>query len=266
MQFVRFRNVVSVERPVKSLTRGRKRLDARNSRGVKTLTGRGGGAKQLLRLVDLGQQRLGVPATVKSIQYDPNRTAFIAHILFTNGAHAYVLAPEGLKAGDRIVAGPSTKIKPGNRLQLKNMPTGIVIHNVELTPGRGGQIARSAGTSVTLMGFDGGYALLKMPSGEIRRVLDKGFASIGMLSNPDHMNIRIAKAGRARMMGRRPTTRGKAKNPVDHPHGGGEGHTSIGLKQPKTRTGRPALGYKTRNRKKFSNKFIVKPRPKKRKK
>lgn len=267
MQYVLYREVLTPgATPVKSLMKGRKRTDVRNNRGVKTMTGRGGGAKRSFRTVDLYQKKFEIPATVRSIQYDPNRTAFIAHIVFIDGAQSYILAPENLKVGDKVVFGNNTKVKPGNRLQLKNIPAGQVVHNVELVPGHGGQIARSAGTSITLMSFDAGFALLKMPSGEIRRVPETGFASVGTLSNPDHMNVRISKAGRSRLMGRRPTTRGKAKNPVDHPHGGGEGNTSIGLKKPKTKTGRPALGYKTRNRKKPSNKFIVKPRSKKRKK
>lgn len=267
MQYVLYREVLTPgATPVKRLMKGRTRTDVRNNRGVKTMTGRGGGAKRSFRLVDLRQQKLEIPATVQSIQYDPNRTAFIAHIIYIDGTHSYILSPEGLKVGDKVVFGNNTKVKLGNRLQLKNIPTGQVIHNVEMVPGRGGQIARSAGSSITLMGFDAGFALLKMPSGEVRRVPETGFASIGALSNPDHMNVRIAKAGRTRKMGRRPTTRGKAKNPVDHPHGGGEGNTSIGLKKPKTKTGKPALGYKTRNPKKFSNKFIVKPRTKKRRK
>ena len=267
MQYILFKEVLTPNIiPVKGLMKGRNRTDVRNNRGVKTMTGRGGGAKRSFRLVDLYQKKFEIPATVRSIQYDPNRTAFIAHIIFIDGTQSYILAPEGMKVGDRVVFGPNAKVKSGNRLQLKNIPAGTTVHNVELVPGKGGQIARSAGSSVLLMSFDGGYALLKMPSGEIRRVPETGYASVGTLSNPDHMNVRISKAGRTRMMGRRPTTRGKAKNPVDHPHGGGEGNTSIGLKRPKTRTGKPALGYKTRNPKKFSNKFIVKARPKKRKK
>lgn len=265
MQVIAFREVLTTSSPVKALTKGRKRLDARNNRGVKTMTGRGGGAKKRLRLVDLRQNKLNIPAMVKTIEYDPNRSAFIAHITFADGAHSYILAPHGLAVGDKVVYGESTKIKTGNRLQLRNMPAGSVIHNVELVPGNGGQIARTAGGSATLMGLDGGFGLVKLPSGEIRRVPEIAFASIGSLSNPDHMNVRIAKAGRARLMGRRPTTRGKAKNPVDHPHGGGEGNTSIGLKHPKTKTGKPALGYKTRNPKKASNRLIVKPRSHKKK-
>jgi large subunit ribosomal protein L2 len=266
MRVIAFKGVITKTVPEKSLVKGRKRLDARNHRGVKTMTGRGGGVKRRLRLVDLVQNKFGIPARVESIQYDPNRTAFIAHLIFTDGAHSYILAPEGLKVDDKVVYGPSTKIKLGNRLQLKNIPAGTVIHNIELVPGRGGKLARSAGASAVLMSFDAGFALIKFPSGEVRRIPEIAYASIGSLSNPDHMNVRIAKAGRKRMMGRRPTTRGKVKNPVDHPHGGGEGSTSVGLKYPKTRTGKPALGYKTRNKKKASNKFIVKPRTKKRKK
>ncbi|MFA5009669.1 MAG: 50S ribosomal protein L2 [Patescibacteria group bacterium] len=267
MQYILYRDVLTQgAKPVKSLLKGRNRTDVRNNRGVKTMTGRGGGAKRSYRMVDLHQKRFEIPATVQSIQYDPNRTTFIAHITFIDGVHAYILAPEGLKVGDKVVSGINTKVKLGNRLQLKNIPAGTTIHNIELVPNKGGQIARSAGSSALLMSFDAGFALLKMPSGEIRRVPETGFASIGSLSNPDHMNIRISKAGRTRKMGLRPTTRGKAKNPVDHPHGGGEGNTSIGLKKPKTKTGRPALGFKTRNRKKPSSKFIVKPRAKKHKK
>lgn len=266
MKVVNFKEVLTAKSPVKSLTRGRKRLDARNNRGVKTMTGRGGGAKRRYRMVDLVQTKFGIPARVAGIEYDPNRTAFIAHIIFTDGTHSYILSPEGLQVGDRVVSGESTKIKLGNRLQLKNIPAGVSIHNLELVPGRGGQMARSAGTSATLMSFDAGFALIKFPSGEVRKVPETAYASIGTLSNPDHMNVRIGKAGRSRLMGRRPTTRGKVKNPVDHPHGGGEGSTSIGLKYPKTKTGKPALGYKTRNKKKASSKFIVKPRTRKRRK
>ena len=265
LQVIKFRDAITTTSPVKSLTKGKKRTDGRNNRGIKTMTGRGGGAKRLLRFVDLKLDQFGIPARVESIQYDPNRTAFIAHLIFANGHQAYMLAPEGLKVGDKVVSAESTKIKPGNRLLLKNIPTGIMVHNIELIPGRGGQIARTAGSGAMIMAFDGGYALIKLPSGEVRRIPETCYASIGSLSNPDHMNIRVGKAGRKRLMGRRPTTRGKVKNPVDHPHGGGEGSTSIGMKHPKTKTGKPALGYKTRDPKKTSNRFIVKPRTKKRK-
>lgn len=265
LQVIRFRDVITSSKPVKALTKGRKRLDARNNRGIKTMTGRGGGAKRLLRIVDFKQNKPGVPATVASIQYDPNRTTFLAHLIYADGYQAYILAPDGLKVGDKVVSGPNTKIKVGNRPYLKNIPAGMAVHNVELIPGRGGQIVRTAGSSALVMAFDSGYALLKLPSGEVRKVADTCYATIGALSNPDHMNITVAKAGRKRLMGRRPTTRGKVKNPVDHPHGGGEGSTSIGMKHPKTKTGKPALGYKTRNPKKTSNRFIVKPRSRKKK-
>ncbi len=265
MSVINFRSLLTGAEPVKALTKGRKRLDARNNRGVKTMTGRGGGAKRRWRMVDLYQNKLNIPARVASIDYDPNRTAFIAHLIFADGAHSYILAPQDLKVGDKVVTAEQTKIKPGNRLQLKNIPAGMTVHNIELTPGNGGKLARTAGGSATLMSFDGGFALVKLPSGEVRRIPEICYASIGTLSNPDHMNVRIAKAGRARHMGIRPTTRGKAKNPVDHPHGGGEGSTSIGLKYPKTKTGRPALGYKTRNRKKNTSRFIVQSRNSKKK-
>lgn len=265
LQVIKFRDVIDKAEPVKALTRGRKRLDARNNRGIKTMTGRGGGAKRLMRLVDFKQIKFGIPAKVASIQYDPNRTAFLAHVTYADGHHAYILAPEGLRAGDKIVSAAQTKIKVGNRLQLKHIPAGQMVHNIEMTPGRGGQMARTAGGSALVMAFDSGYALLKLPSGEVRKVPEVCYASIGSLSNPDHMNATVGKAGRKRLMGRRPTTRGKVKNPVDHPHGGGEGSTSIGMKHPKTKTGKPALGYKTRNPKKTTSRFVVKPRSRKKK-
>jgi len=259
------RQTVTSQRPHKSLVRGMKRNSGRNNRGVITIRARGGGAKQLLRKVDFKQRKLGIPGVVKTIEYDPKRTALIAHIVFTDGECSYILAPQNLSVGDKIIYNEITKIKTGNRLMLKNIPAGIIIHNIELTPGKGGQIVRSAGASATLMGIEGGYAQLKLPSGEVRKVLETAFASIGTVSNSEHMNIKIGKAGRHRWMGRRPRVRGKAKNPVDHPHGGGEGGSPIGLKHPKTPTGKPALGYKTRDRKKHSSKLIVKARNRKRK-
>ncbi|AKM84780.1 MAG: 50S ribosomal protein L2, large subunit ribosomal protein L2 [candidate division Kazan bacterium GW2011_GWA1_50_15] len=264
MRVLVYREVLtSKHRPVKGLVRGAKRGSGRNSRGVITSQRRGGGAKQLMRTVDLHQKKFGIPATVRAIAYDPRRTAFIAHVIFSDGEQAYMLAPEGLKVGDRVITNSTAKIKLGNRMQLAAMPAGVTVHNVELVPGKGGQIVRSAGSSATMMGLDSGYALLKLPSGEVRRIPATAYASIGAVSNGEHMNIKIGKAGRHRLMGRRPRVRGKAKNPVDHPHGGGEGGSSIGMKHPKTPTGKPALGYKTRDRKKSSNKLIVKPRPRK---
>lgn len=264
MKLLDFASVLTTKKPVKKLVKGAKRSSGRNNRGVITIEHRGGGAKQRLRTVDFKQRKFGIPGIVRDIAYDPKRTAFIAHIVFTDGEHSYILSPEGISVGDKITYGESTKIKVGNRLQLKNIPAGTTIHNIELVPGKGGQIVRSAGGRATLMGFDDGYALIKMPSGEVRKILEDAFASIGSVSNSDHMNLKIGKAGRSRWLGRRPNVRGKAKNPVDHPHGGGEGGAPIGLKHPKTPTGKPARGLKTRNRKKLSNRLIVKPRSKKR--
>lgn len=261
MRVMVYRDVITAKTAVKRLIKGKKRGSGRNNRGVITIQHRGGGAKQKVRAVDTRQTKQGIPATVRDIAYDPKRTAFIAHIIFQDGEQSYILAPVGLKQGDKVIYNPVTKVKLGNRMQLKAMPAGVTIHNLELVPGRGGQIVRSAGSSATLMGLDGGWAIVKLPSGEVRRIPEIAYASIGALSNPEHMNIKIGKAGRKRLMGRRPSVRGKAKNPVDHPHGGGEGGASIGMKHPKTPTGKPALGYKTRNRKKSSSRLIVKPRP-----
>ncbi|RLC37922.1 50S ribosomal protein L2 [candidate division Kazan bacterium] len=265
MKFADRRRVVASHRPYKNLVRGGKQSGGRNNRGVITIRARGGSAKQLFRKVDFKQRKLGVPGVVRAVEYDPKRTAYIAHIVFADGEHSYILAPQNLSIGDKIVYNETTKIKLGNRLMLKNIPVGMMVYNVELTPGKGGQIVRSAGTSATLMGIEGGYAALRLPSGEVRKVLETAFASIGVVSNSEHMNIKIGKAGRHRWMGHRPRVRGKAKNPVDHPHGGGEGGSPIGLKHPKTPTGKPALGYKTRNYKKSSGRLIVKPRSRKKK-
>ena len=263
MSMVIRKHVLTAKKPLKSLVKGKKRSSGRNSRGVITIRARGGGAKQNLRLVDLKQQKLGIPATVLSIEYDPNRTTFIALISFLDGAKSYILAPADLKVGDKVVFNEKTKIKTGNRLLLKNIPAGVPIHNIELQPGRGGQIVRSAGSSANVTSFDKGYAQIKLPSGEIRLIPENVFASIGSLSNSDHANITIGKAGRHRLMGKRPKVRGKAKNPVDHPHGGGEGGAPIGLKHPKTPWGKPTKGYKTRKKSKSSS-HIIKPRGKKR--
>jgi len=263
MSMVIRKHVLTAKKPLKSLVKGKKRSSGRNSRGVITIRARGGGAKHNLRLVDLKQQKLGIPATVLSIEYDPNRTTFIALISFLDGAKSYILAPADLKVGDKVVFNEKTKIKTGNRLLLKNIPAGVPIHNIELQPGKGGQIVRSAGSSASVTSFDKGYAQIKLPSGEIRLIPENVFASIGSLSNSDYANIIIGKAGRHRLMGKRPKVRGKAKNPVDHPHGGGEGGAPIGLKHPKTPWGKPTKGYKTRKKSK-SNSHIIKPRGKKR--
>ena len=263
MKVASYREVLTSNQPVKALVRGVKRSSGRNSRGVITVQSRGGGARQKIRQVDFKQRKFGIPATVRAIEYDPKRTAFLAHIVFSDGEQSYILLPDGLKVGDRVIYGPSTKIKLGNRLMLKNIPVGVTIHSIEMTLGKGGQAVKSAGSSATLMGIDEGYALIKMPSGEVRKVPEEAYASIGRVSNPEHMNIKIGKAGRHRLMGRRPHVRGKAKNPVDHPHGGGEGGSPIGMKHPKTPTGKPTRGYKTR-KPKASDKLIVKRRGKKR--
>jgi len=255
--------VLTAKTSLKSLTKGVKRSSGRNSRGVITIRSRGGGAKQKMRQVDLRQQKLGIPATVVSIEYDPKRSAYIALISYLDGAKAYILAPHDLKLGDKVVCNEKTKIKTGNRLQLKYIPAGIPVHNIELQPGKGGQLVRSAGNSAVVTSIDRGKAQVKLPSGEVRLIPENAFASIGSLSNPDHSNIVIGKAGRHRLMGKRPKVRGKAKNPVDHPHGGGEGGSPIGLKHPKTPWGKPTKGYKTRKKSK-STKHIIKPRGKKR--
>ena len=257
--------VVTTQKPLKALTHGKLRLSGRNARGVITARHRGGGAKQNWRTIDLKQTKLGIPALVSSIEYDPNRSAYIALVVYSDGTKSYILAPDSLKVGDKIVSNVNTKIKLGNRLILKNIPTGIAIYNIELQPGRGGQIVRTAGSSAMILGFDKGFAQIKLPSGEVRLIPESCSASIGRVSNPDYGNIRIGKAGRMRHMGHRPKVRGKAMNPVDHPHGGGEGNSPIGLKHPKTPTGKPTKGYKTRSRTK-SNNYIIKPRTIKRKK
>jgi large subunit ribosomal protein L2 len=264
MKLLDFKSVLTTNKPLKSLVKGSKRGSGRNNRGVITSEHRGGGAKQLLRTVDFKQRKFGIPGIIKSIEYDPKRTAFIALLVFSDGEKTYILAPEGISVDDKIIYGENTKIKLGNRMFLKNIPAGTTIHNIEITPGKGGQIVRSAGGRATLMGFDNEYALVKLPSGEVRKINSLASASIGSVGNADHMNLKIGKAGRSRWMGRRPNVRGKAKNPVDHPHGGGEGGTSIGLKHPKTPTGKPTRGFKTRSKKKLSNKFIVKSRSNKR--
>jgi len=265
MSVINRTGLVTVKQPLKGLTKGIIRSSGRNARGVITVQSRGGGAKKLWRVVDLKQIKLGIPAMVQTIEYDPNRSAYIALVVYSDGTKTYILAPDNMKVGDKIVCNTNTKIKIGNRLMLKNIPTGIHIYNIELQPGRGGQIVRSAGSNALILGFDKSQAQVKLPSGEIRTIPEICFASIGTVSNSDHNNIKIGKAGRMRWLGRRPNVRGKAKNPVDHPHGGGEGNTSIGLKHPKTPTGKPTLGYKTRKRRKGS-KYIIKPRSKKRKK
>jgi large subunit ribosomal protein L2 len=248
-------------RPRKALTKGLSKTGGRNNRGRITAWHRGGGHKKLYRLVDFKRTKVDVWAEVERIEYDPNRTAFIALIKYEDGEYNYIIAPQKLKVGDKVISSESADIQIGYCLPLKNIPIGTVVHNVEMKPGKGGQLARSAGTSVNLVGKDSGYAQLKLTSGEVRIVQINCRATIGVVSNPDQKNINLGKAGRSVWLGRRPVVRGVAMNPVDHPHGGGEGKTSGG-RHPVTPWGKPTKGKKTRNNKQ-TNKFIIKRRNKK---
>ncbi len=244
--------------PVKGLTEGKHSSGGRNQHGRITVRFRGGGHKRAYRLVDFKRRKFGVAATVERLEYDPNRSAFIALIKYTDGELSYILAPQRLKAGDEVVSGERVDIKPGNAMPLGNMPVGTIVHNVELKKGRGGQLARSAGTYAQLVGKDAGYAQIKLSSGELRLVPGECLATVGAVSNPDNQNIVIAKAGRARWLGIRPVVRGVAMNPVDHPHGGGEGRTSGG-RHPVTPWGKPTKGKKTRKNK-ATDKYIIRRR------
>ena len=246
--------------PEKSLLEPLKKNSGRNSYGRITVRHKGGGNRRKYRIIDFKRQKAGVEATVKTLEYDPNRSAFIALIEYTDGEKAYIIAPQGLKVGDKVVSGPDADIKVGNALPLTNIPTGTFIHNVELYPGRGAQLARSAGIMAQLMAKENGMALLRLPSGELRNVPAACMATIGQVGNTDHENVKIGKAGRKRHMGVRPTVRGSVMNPNDHPHGGGEGKSPVGRPGPVTPWGKPALGYKTRKHKKSSDKLIVKRR------
>jgi large subunit ribosomal protein L2 len=244
--------------PEKSLTEGLRSQGGRNSTGRVTVRFRGGGHKRRYRIIDFKRDKFDMPATVERLEYDPNRSAFIALVRYGDGHLAYILAPQRLAAGDQVVAGQRVDIKPGNALPLKNIPVGTVVHNVEMKPGKGGQLARSAGTYVQLVGKDQGYAQLRLSSGELRLVRGECLATIGAVSNPDQQNVHLGKAGRSRWLGRRPHVRGVAMNPIDHPHGGGEGRTSGG-RHPVTPWGKPTKGKKTRNNKK-TDKLIMRRR------
>ena len=246
--------------PEKSLLEPLKKHSGRNSYGRITVRHKGGGNRRKYRVIDFKRQKFGVEATVKTLEYDPNRSAFIALVEYTDGEKAYIIAPQDLKVGDKIVSGPDADIKPGNALPLKNIPTGTFIHNVELYPGRGAQLARSAGIMAQLMAKENGMALLRLPSGELRNVPAACMATIGQVGNTDHENVKIGKAGRKRHLGVRPTVRGSVMNPNDHPHGGGEGKSPVGRPGPVTPWGKPTLGYKTRKHHKSSDKLIVKRR------
>ena len=244
--------------PEKSLLEPLKKHSGRNSYGRITVRHHGGGNRQKYRIIDFKRNKFGIKAEVKTLEYDPNRSANIALIQYEDGVKSYILAPAGLKVGDTVVAGPDADIKVGNALPLVNIPTGTFVHNVELYPGRGGQLARAAGNSAQLMAKEGNYALLRLPSGELRNVPVICMATVGTVGNADHENVKIGKAGRTRHMGIRPTVRGSVMNPCDHPHGGGEGKSPIGRPGPVTPWGKPALGYKTRKKFKRSDKLIVK--------
>ena len=247
-------------KPEKSLIEVRKKNSGRNSYGRITVRHKGGGNRRKYRVIDFRRDKLEMAGTVLRLEYDPNRTAFIALVEYEDGERRYILAPVGLAAGDTVVSSAAADIKPGNCLPLENIPVGTVIHNVELYPGRGAQLVRSAGVSAQLMAKEGGMATIRMPSGEMRKVRLDCRATIGQVGNIDHANVSIGKAGRKRHMGIRPTVRGSVMNPVDHPHGGGEGKSPIGRPGPVTPWGKPALGYKTRKKKNPTDKFIVKRR------
>jgi large subunit ribosomal protein L2 len=246
--------------PEKSLLVAKKRTGGRNANGKITVRHIGGGAKQKYRIIDFKRDKDTVPAKVATVEYDPNRSAYIALVAYADGEKRYIIAPVGLKVGDVIVSGPDSDIKVGNCLPMKNIPVGTTIHNVELSRGKGAQLVRSAGTSAQLMAKEGDYATLRLPSGEMRYVRIECRATIGTVSNLTHEIINIGKAGRKRHMGVRPTVRGSVMNPNDHPHGGGEGKSPIGHAGPLTPWGKPALGYKTRKNKKYSDRFIIKKR------
>lgn len=251
---------ITTSKPEKSLTVTLKKHSGRNARGKITVRHRGGGTRHKYRIIDFKRNKDGIPATVKTIEYDPNRTANIALVFYADGEKRYIIAPEGLKVGDVIESGADSDIKVGNALPIANIPVGTIIHNIELKPGKGAQLVRSAGNGAQLMAKEGAYAQVRLPSGEVRMVSSNCRATIGEVGNEEHGNIHIGKAGRKRHMGIRPTVRGSVMNPNDHPHGGGEGRAPIGRKSPVTPWGKPALGYKTRNKKKPSNKYIVRRR------
>jgi large subunit ribosomal protein L2 len=253
---------ITKTKPEKSLVLPLKKQAGRNSQGRITVRHRGGGAKRKLRVIDFKRDKIGVPGKVIAVEYDPNRSARIALIHYVDGDKRYILAPIGLKVGDSIKTGEDAEIKPGNALPMRRIPSGTLIHNVEMQPGKGGQMVRSAGMSAQIVALEGDYVLLRLPSGESRRVRSECMATIGQVGNLDHQGIKLGKAGRKRWMGIRPTVRGSAMTPRDHPHGGGEGRSPIGMPGPKTPWGKPALGYKTR-KPKSSDRLIVKRRGRK---
>lgn len=252
---------ITKSRPERSLTSPRKRQGGRNVHGRVTVRHRGGGHRRQLRKVDFKRKKHGIPATVAAIEYDPNRSARLALLFYADGEKRYIVAPMELKVGDRVMSGPEAEIRPGNSLPLEKIPLGTVVHNIELKEGKGGQMARSAGTGAQLLGKEGVHAAMRLPSGEVRSVRLTCYATIGEVGNPDHNKIKLGKAGRKRYLGIRPTVRGSAMSPRDHPHGGGEGRQGIGLPGPKSPWGKPTLGKKTR-RNKSTNKYIIRRRSK----
>lgn len=253
-------SVLSKVAPERSLLEPMKKHSGRNNTGRITVRHQGGGNRTKYRVIDFKRQKTDMPATVKTLEYDPNRSAFIALVEYTDGVKSYIIAPDGLKVGDVVISGKGADIKPGNCLPFENIPVGTIIHNIELYPGRGAQLVRSAGNMAQLMAKENGYALVRLPSGEMRNVPVNCTAVIGQVSNIDHENVNLGKAGRKRHMGIRPTVRGSVMNPCDHPHGGGEGKAPVGRPGPVTPWGKPALGYKTRKTKNPTDKFIVKRR------
>ena len=249
---------ITKKAPEKSLIEYKKKNAGRNKQGKITVRHQGGGNKIKYRIIDFKRDKKDVPAKVAAIEYDPNRSAFIALLHYVDGEKRYILAPLDLKVGDTVMAGENADIKPGNALPLNNIPVGTLIHNLEIKPGRGGQMVRSAGMYAQLMAKEGAFAQVRLPSGEVRKFPMNAWATIGTVGNTDHENVRIGKAGRTRHMGIRPSVRGVVMNPNDHPHGGGEGKSPVGMPAPVTPWGKPALGYKTRKHKKYSNRLIVK--------
>ncbi len=248
---------VTKKEPERSLVTDLRHKAGRNNSGKITVRHQGGGARRKYRIIDFKRNKDGVPATVKAIEYDPNRTCFIALLYYADGEKRYILAPLGLKVGDTVMSGADADIKPGNCLPINNIPLGTLIHNVEIKPGKGGQMVRSAGTAAQVMAKEGAYAQVRLPSGEVRKVPMTARATVGQVGNTDHSNVRIGKAGRKRHMGWRPTVRGLVMNPVDHPHGGGEGRSPVGMPAPMSPWGKKTQGVKTRKHRKYSDKMIV---------
>lgn len=257
---LKHKDTITKDKPEKSLVEGLRKHGGRNNTGKITVRHRGGGNKRLYRIIDFKREKDGIPAKVDAIEYDPNRSSYIALLIYADGEKRYIIAPQGLKAGDTVISGSDVEIAIGNSLPLKNIPVGTFIHNIELVPGKGGKIARAAGSVSQIIAKEGEYAHVRLTSGEIRKIRLDCKATIGQVGNLDHENVNLGKAGVKRHKGIRPTVRGTAMNPIDHPHGGGEGRSPVGHPGPLTPWGKPALGYKTRKKKNPSNKYIIKRR------